>query len=122
MGVSPIPDTMTEKSSKIYARLPFWTYEYAQRVYDTEYASPSVTCATGGGMKLKVRTDAGIREMTPREYWRLMGLSPMNSNGFDDAPYEMAAKINSPSQLYKQAGNSICPDVLEAVFEVMLFN
>lgn len=48
-----------------------------------------------------------IRKLTPKECWRLMG--------FDDSDFEKAAKVNSNSQLYKQAGNSIVVNVLEAI-------
>ena len=53
-----------------------------------------------------------VRKLTPRECWRLMGMA--------DEDYEKAAKVCSESQLYKQAGNSIVVDVLEAIFENML--
>lgn len=49
-----------------------------------------------------------IRKLTPKECWRLMG--------FDDEDFEKAEKINSNTQLYKQAGNSIVVDVLENIF------
>ena len=49
-----------------------------------------------------------IRKLTPKETWRLMG--------FKDADFEKAEKVNSNTQLYKQAGNSIVVDVLEALF------
>lgn len=49
-----------------------------------------------------------IRKLTPKECWRLMG--------FEDADFEKAEKVNSNTQLYKQAGNSIVVDVLEALF------
>ena len=48
-----------------------------------------------------------IRKLTPRECWRLMG--------FDDSDFEKAEKVNSNTQLYKQAGNSIVVNVLEAI-------
>ena len=35
--------------------------------------------------------------------------------GFDDADFEKAKKVNSNAQLYKQAGNSIVVNVLEAI-------
>ena len=57
-------------------------------------------------------TGLRIRKLTPRECWRLMG--------FDDADFEKAARYNSNAQLYKQAGNSICVDVLCAIFTQML--
>jgi DNA (cytosine-5)-methyltransferase 1 len=49
-----------------------------------------------------------IRKLTPKECWRLMG--------FDDVDFEKAEVVNSNSQLYKQAGNSIVVNVLEAIF------
>ena len=48
-----------------------------------------------------------IRKLTPKECWRLMG--------FDDSDFEKAEKVNSNTQLYKQAGNSIVVNVLEAI-------
>lgn len=53
-----------------------------------------------------------IRKLTPKECWRLMG--------FDDVDFERAAKVNSNTQLYKQAGNSIVVDVLYYIFSKML--
>lgn len=40
--------------------------------------------------------------------------------GFTDEDYEKAKEVNSDSQLYKQAGNSIVVNVLEAIFKEML--
>ena len=57
-------------------------------------------------------TDLRIRKLTPKECWRLMG--------FDDEDFEKAAKVNSNSQLYKQAGNSIVVNVLMAIFDNLL--
>lgn len=56
-----------------------------------------------------VTTDLRIRKLTPKECWRLMG--------FDDVDFKKAEKINSNTQLYKQAGNSIVVNVLEAIFK-----
>jgi DNA (cytosine-5)-methyltransferase 1 len=53
-----------------------------------------------------------IRKLTPKECWRLMG--------FDDADFERAAQVNSNTQLYKQAGNSIVVNVLEAILRNLL--
>lgn len=53
-----------------------------------------------------------IRKLTPKECWRLMG--------FDDEDFEKAAKVNSNTQLYKQAGNSIVVNVLEAILRELL--
>jgi DNA (cytosine-5)-methyltransferase 1 len=40
--------------------------------------------------------------------------------GFTDEDFEKAAAVNSNTQLYKQAGNSICKNVLMAIFKEML--
>ena len=53
-----------------------------------------------------------IRKLTPKECWRLMG--------FDDEDFDKAAQHNSNTQLYKQAGNSIVVNVLEAIFNNLL--
>lgn len=65
--------------------------------------SPDIGC---------VINDLRIRKLTPRETWRLMG--------FDDEDFEKAEKVNSNTQLYKQAGNSIVVNVLEAIFKNLL--
>ena len=53
-----------------------------------------------------------IRKLTPKECWRLMG--------FDDLDFEKAEKVNSNTQLYKQAGNSIVVNVLEGILKNLL--
>ena len=55
-----------------------------------------------------------IRKLTPKECWRLMG--------FDDKDFEVAEKVNSNTQLYKQAGNSIVVNVLEAILKNLLLD
>ena len=40
--------------------------------------------------------------------------------GFTDEDFDKAREVNSDSKLYKQAGNSIVVNVLEAVFGQML--
>lgn len=49
-----------------------------------------------------------IRKLTPKETWKLMD--------FSDKDFEKAAQVNSKTQLYKQAGNSIVRSVLMAIF------
>lgn len=53
-----------------------------------------------------------IRKLTPKECWRLMG--------FTDEEFEKASQVNSNTQLYKQAGNSICVPVLIAILNNLL--
>lgn len=50
-----------------------------------------------------------VRKLTPKECWRLMG--------FKDDDFDKANKVNSNTQLYKQAGNSIVVKVLEEIFK-----
>lgn len=54
-----------------------------------------------------VMNDFRIRKLTPKECWRLQG--------FPDWAFERAEKVNSNSQLYKQAGNSVTVNVIEAI-------
>lgn len=53
-----------------------------------------------------------IRKLTPLECWRLMG--------FTDEDFKKAQAVNSNSQLYKQAGNSIVKQALMAIFIQMI--
>lgn len=42
--------------------------------------------------------------------------------GIDDTDFDKAAEVNSNSQLYKQAGNAIVVDVLEAIFKQLFLS
>ncbi len=74
------------------------------RVIDGGKISPTLdTGCTVGQVEIddgKVR----IRKLTPRECFRLQG--------FPDEYFERAASVNSDSQLYKQAGNSVTVNVI----------
>jgi DNA (cytosine-5)-methyltransferase 1 len=74
----------------------------ARRTHVVEEVQPKITVAP------KYR----IRKLTPKECWRLMG--------FSDDDFEKAARLNSDTQLYKQAGNSIVVNVLEYIFKELL--
>lgn len=50
-----------------------------------------------------------IRKLTPRECWRLQG--------FPDLAFDKAQEVNSNSQLYKQAGNSVTVNVIKEIAE-----
>ena len=54
-----------------------------------------------------VEPDFRIRKLTPRECWRLQG--------FPDWAFDKAQEVNSNSQLYKQAGNSVTVNVITAI-------
>lgn len=53
-----------------------------------------------------------VRKLTPKECWRLMS--------FTDEDFDKAAQVNSNTQLYKEAGNSIVVKVLESIFKQMI--
>lgn len=54
-----------------------------------------------------------IRRLTPKECFRLQG--------WTDDYFEKAAFVNSDSQLYKQAGNGVTVNVIEAIAEKIRF-
>ena len=68
----------------------------------TSYCIDTV-CSQGIEYKKK------IRRLTPLECWRLQG--------FTDEQFYKAQKVNSDTQLYKQAGNSITVNVLVQLFK-----
>ncbi len=76
--------------------------------------SPSLTAAMGmgGGQTPLINCQYRIRKLTPLECWRLMG--------FSDEDFHKAEEVNSNTQLYKQAGNSIVKNVLIAIFGQMI--
>ena len=68
------------------------------------------TLMGNGSERGVVTSDMRVRKLSPRECWRLMG--------FDDEDFDKAAGVpTSDTQLYKQAGNSIVVNVLEAIFK-----
>lgn len=79
---------------------------------DKESSTLQAAMGAGGGNVPLVAPTYRIRKLTPKECWRLMG--------FSDASFEKAQKVNSNTQLYKQAGNSIVVNILEAIFRRLL--
>ena len=61
----------------------------------------------GGQREPKIFIDGKVRKLTPRECWRLQG--------FPDCAFDKAQEVNSNSQLYKQAGNSVTVNVIAAI-------
>lgn len=87
---------------------PFgWHFE--QQVYDPKGITRTVKANGGSGNIPKTITENPfrIRKLTPLECWRLQG--------FPDSAYYAAEQVNSNSQLYKQAGNSVTVNVIEAI-------
>lgn len=80
------------------------------KIQNKEYCDTlTSSMGTGGGNVPIFQNNLRIRKLTPKECWRLMG--------FDDEDIDKCIKAGiSNSQLYKQAGNSIVVNVLEAIF------
>lgn len=55
-----------------------------------------------------IQTDGRIRRLTPKECFRLQGVS--------DTDADKIININSDTQCYKQTGNSICVPAMAALF------
>lgn len=85
------------------------------RVYDIDGLSPNIDTFQGGGREPKIVQNYRIRKLTPRECFRLMGVSD------EDIDKIQAAGI-SKTQQYKMAGNSIVVDVLYHIFRKMFIN
>jgi len=83
-------------------------HEQNRRVYSSSGISPTLNgIGNGGNHEPKIFHEAIIRKLTPRECWRLQG--------WDDEDFEKAAAVCSDSQLYKQAGNGVTVNVIEAI-------
>ena len=120
----------TAGNAKIYEKKPFVVDAYNKRQIDGEVCgtltvhgnASSTSCGTfflkedkeppftelDNGRESQKEQEYRIRKLTPRECWRLMA--------FKDSDFEKAEKVVSSTQLYKQAGNSICRCVLMAIF------
>lgn len=78
--------------------------DYSPTLASRDYKDPRLVNAS----VLKETKSVRVRKLTPKECWRLMG--------FNDEDFYKAEKVNSNTQLYKQAGNSIVVDVLYYIY------
>lgn len=76
-------------------------------VYSDDGNMPTLTAGTHEDANSRICTEYRIRKLTPIECWRLMD--------FSDEDFHKAESVNSNTQLYKQAGNSIVVNVLVAI-------
>ncbi|CKL50891.1 type II DNA modification methyltransferase [Streptococcus pneumoniae] len=85
-------------------------------VYQADGLAPTLTTNKGEGQKIAINSyhennhlsdGFRIRKLTPKECWRLQG--------FPDWAFDKAQEVNSNSQLYKQAGNSVTVNVIAAI-------
>ena len=98
-------------------------HDIARRVYDTDGAAPTQHTCSGGKLETKIieTSDKGtiidgkrvrIRLLTERERFRLQGVK--------DEDFDKIAGNQSKSSLNHLSGDSICVDVLMAIFKQML--
>lgn len=78
-------------------------------VFSDRGLAPTIVAGSHGYANQHIYTAYRIRKLTPLECFRLMGVS-------DDDALKMMA-INSNTQCYKQAGNSIVVDVMAEMFK-----
>lgn len=94
------------------AQIPGGSYMYAveEEIELFENSALEERERENGSMteELCVETVVRVRRLTPKECYRLMG--------FSDEDFDRAKAVVSDGQLYRQAGNSIVVDVLEAIF------
>lgn len=79
------------------------------QVYKNGGLSPTLTTNKEEGPK--IQESYRIRKLTPKECFRLQG--------FPDWAFDKAAEVNSDSQLYKQAGNSVTVNVIYEIAKKM---
>lgn len=91
-------------------------YSFGGVVKDNTSIYNTITASYGkvSGNSMKFTYHDKYRYLKPVECWRLMGIS--------DEDFSNAEKVNSNTQLYKQAGNAIVVNVLEGIFANMFYN
>ena len=98
-------------------------HDIGRRVYDTSGAAPTQHCCGGGNLETKIAVDeyenividgkrVRIRKLTEKERFRLQGVK--------DEDFEKIAQNQSKSSLCHLSGDSICVDVLIAIFKQMI--
>lgn len=85
----------------------------SRRIISPEGISPCLGAFTHGYAHGYIKDDDRIRRLTPREFFRLMGLDEKEIDTIQ------GTRI-SETQQYKLAGNSIVVNVLEDVFKRLL--
>lgn len=108
--------TNVEQKGKIYdvdGISPIEVYDFYNKTFRKDGTIGTLT-ANGGVSTTHCGTfgisdGIRIRKLTPRECWRLQA--------FPDWAFDKAQEVNSKTQLYKQAGNSVTVNVIKAIAE-----
>lgn len=129
----PYTDEDGKVSSRYTLTLALWTYlqEYAAKHrrlgngFGFSLVGPEDTARTlsaryyKDGSEILIRQDENRRprRLTPRECARLMGFDPPTT----DTPVARRFRINpSDTQAYRQLGNAVVPQVIEAVAQLIV--
>lgn len=105
------------KAIRLFNIYGYTGMNYAGNVWDINGLSPALLTMTGGNRQPLITECGGetkgdsirIRKLTPTECYKLMGFTA------EDCEKASSGGISN-AQLYKQAGNSIVVNVLEAIF------
>lgn len=146
-GLAPTLTTNKGEGQKIAIKKQYYkkfgvlqpNFNQSGVVYETDGIAPTIRAYQGGGLEPKIiqrghgynkggehdiaptltsnsyhennflSDEFRVRKLTPRECWRLQG--------FPDWAFDKAQEVNSNSQLYKQAGNSVTVNVIAAIAE-----
>lgn len=103
---------MNHDNLQLVGMLDINTFDVSKRVYSPDGLCATIMSCGGGDQGVKILDKSKVRKITPREAWRLMG--------FSDEDFDKARPLNSDSQLYRQAGNSIVVPVLEGILKNLL--
>lgn len=104
---------VSQKQLEGMAKTNYQSYKLSKLLKDKNDIADTIKARFIGCPQLVKRNNNKIRKLTPKECWRLMG--------FDDADIEKAQAVGiSNAQLYKQAGNSIVVNVLEAILSNLM--
>lgn len=115
-GKSGSIDSPKQKIIRVFDGRNTGTYG-SQDVVSPDGIAGTLNTMGGGNREPKIaihettQNDLRIRKLTPRECWRLQG--------FPDWAFDKVQEVNSNSQLYKQAGNSVTVPVIKAIADKM---
>src|SRR5690625_63569 len=90
-----------------------WRRKYVRRNMSGVCPTLTANMGTGGHNVPLIIDDKGIRKLTQKETWRLQGFS-------DEAHDAVESAGISDSQRYKQAGNAVTVNVIEAIAERLI--
>ncbi|ACR45907.1 DNA methyltransferase [Streptococcus phage 5093] len=103
-GLSPTLNTMQGGGREPKIAIPVLTPDRAEKRQIGKQAAQTLDTSCN---QATITKDMRIRKLTPRECWRLQG--------FPDWAFDKAQEVNSNSQLYKQAGNSVTVNVIKEI-------